>query len=79
MPEIKDGRMTGFRLFAVHPNGPVAMIGMRAGDVITSINGLELATPEKVVEAFGKLRSASHLALRFERDGQKLTNDYIIR
>jgi general secretion pathway protein C len=79
VPEIKDGRMTGFRLFAVLPHGPVAMIGMRNGDVITAINGLELASPDKVVEAFGKLRSASHLSLQFERNGDKLTNDYVIR
>jgi hypothetical protein len=31
-----------------------------------------------VVEAFGKLRSASHLSLRIERDGQRFANDYDI-
>jgi general secretion pathway protein C len=78
MPEMKNGKMAGFRLFAVHPDGPVAKIGMKNGDVLSSINGLEITSPEKVIEAFAKLRSASHLSLQVERDGQKLTNEYII-
>jgi len=79
VPEIKEGRMIGFRLFGVRPDGPVGRIGMKNADVITSVNGLELSSPEQAIEAFGKLRSASHLSLRFERDGVKTTNDCSIR
>jgi general secretion pathway protein C len=79
VPEMRDGKMAGFRLFAVHSDGPVAMIGLMHGDVISAINGLEITNPDKVIEAFGKLRSASHLSLQLERRGQRITNDYVIR
>ena len=71
VPEIKDGKAAGFR--------PFAKIGMQNGDVIASINGLEITSPEKALEVYAKLKSASHLSLGLERNGQKITKDYSIR
>jgi general secretion pathway protein C len=79
VPEMKDGKAAGFRLFAVRPDGPFAMIGMQNGDIISSINGLEITSPEKALEVYAKLKSASHLSLGMERNGQKVTKEYNIR
>jgi general secretion pathway protein C len=79
VPEIKNGKATGFRLFAVHPEGPFALIGMQNGDIISSINGLEITSPEGGLAAYTKLKSASHLSLGMERNGQKVTKEYRIR
>jgi general secretion pathway protein C len=79
VPEMKDGKAAGFRLFAVRPDGPFALIGMQNGDIISSINGLEITSPEKALEVYAKLKSASHLSLGMERNGQKLTKEYNIR
>jgi general secretion pathway protein C len=79
VPEIRDGKAAGFRLYSVRPDGPFALIGMQNGDVISSINGLEITSPEKALEVYAKLRSASHLSLGLERNGQKVTKDYSIR
>ncbi len=79
VPEMKDGKAAGFRLFAVRPDGPFAMIGMQNGDIISSINGLEITSPEKALEVYAKLKSASHLSLGMERNGQKLTKEYNLR
>lgn len=79
VPEVRDGRAAGFRLFAVRPEGPFSMIGMQNGDIISSINGLEITSPEKALEVYAKLKSASHLSLGMERNGQKITKDYNIR
>jgi general secretion pathway protein C len=79
VPEIKDGKSAGFRLYSVRPDGPFAKIGMQNGDVISSINGLEITSPEKALEVYAKLKSASHLSLGLERNGQKVTKDYSIR
>jgi general secretion pathway protein C len=79
VPEMKNGKAAGFRLFAVRPDGPFAMIGMQNGDIISSINGLEITSPEKALEVYAKLKSASHLSLGMERNGQKVTKEYNIR
>ena len=78
-PELRDGKSVGFRLQAVRPDSAFARIGLRSGDVISAVNGLALATPESGLDAFVKLRSASHLSLGLERDGQRLTHEYRIR
>jgi general secretion pathway protein C len=79
VPEIKDGRAAGFRLFSVRPDGPFAMIGLQNGDVISAINGLEMTSPDKALEVYTKLKTASHLSVGLERNGQKITKDYNIR
>jgi len=79
VPEMRDGKAAGFRLYAVKPDGPFAKIGMQNGDVISSINGLEITSPEKALEVYAKLKSASHLSLGMETNGKKVTKDYTIR
>ena len=55
VPELKDGRAAGFRLFSVRPDGPFAMIGLQNGDVISSINGLEMNSPDQALMIYTKL------------------------
>src|SRR5205085_4496836 len=79
VPEIRDGRAAGFRLFSVRPDGPFAKIGLQNGDVISAINGLEMTSPDKALEVYTKLKSASHLSVGLERNGQKISKEYNIR
>jgi general secretion pathway protein C len=79
VPEVKDGRAAGFRLFSVRPDGPFAKIGLQNGDVISAINGLEMTTPDNALMVYTKLKSASHLSVGLERNGQKITKEYNIR
>ena len=79
MPEVRDGKAAGFRLFSVRPDGPFGKIGLQNGDVIYAINGLEMISPDKALEIYTKLKSANHLAVALERNGQKITKDYNIR
>jgi general secretion pathway protein C len=79
VPELREGRSAGFRLYAVRAEGTFARLGLRNGDVIVAVNGLSLTSPESGLEAFLKLRSASHVSLAFEREGRRLTTDYRIR
>lgn len=79
VPEVRDGKAAGFRLFSVKTDGPFGKIGLQNGDVIYAINGLEMTSPDKALEIYTKLKSANHLAVALERNGQKITKDYNIR
>jgi general secretion pathway protein C len=79
VPEMKDGKSAGFRLLAIRPDGPFAVIGLQNGDVISAINGLEMTSPDKALEVYTKLKTANHLSVGLERNGQKVTMDYNIR
>jgi general secretion pathway protein C len=79
VPETKDGKPAGFRLFSVKPDGPFAKIGLQNSDVISAINGIEMNSPDQALMVYTKLRSANHLSVAIERNGQKITKDYNIR
>ncbi len=79
VPEVKDGKSAGFRLFSVKADGPFAKIGLQNGDVITAINGLEMTSPDQALAVYTKLKTANHLSVGLERNGQKITEDYTIR
>jgi hypothetical protein len=78
-PEIRAGRPFGFRLFAVAADGPFAKLGLRDEDVLVSVNGLDVTTPDHVLEAYSKLKTARHLALKLVRGGHEIVQDYTIR
>jgi general secretion pathway protein C len=79
VPETKDGKPAGFRLFSIRPDGPFAKIGLLNGDVVSAINGLEMTSPDTALLAYTKLKTANHLSVAIERNGQKITKDYNIR
>lgn len=78
VPEVRGGKAHGFRMLAVRPDGPFAKIGIQNGDVLMSINGLEMSSPEKAIEVYAKLKSASHLSLGLERMGKRIEQDYSV-
>ncbi len=79
VPSIKDGKPNGFKLYAIRPNSIFGKIGLQNGDTIKGINGLDMTSPDKALEVYTKLRSASHLSVQVERRGENLTLDYTIR
>jgi general secretion pathway protein C len=79
VPEMRDGKSIGFRLFSIKPDGPFGKIGLQNGDVISAINGLEMNSPDKALEVYTKLKTANHLSVGLERNGEKITEDYNIR
>ena len=79
VPEIRDGRASGFRLYSVRPNGPLDRLGFRSGDLIMSANALDISSPEKALEAYARLKAADAFVVALERNGDSLTNSYRIR
>jgi general secretion pathway protein C len=77
--DVRGGKPHGLRLLAVRPNGPLAKIGLQNGDVLVSINGINMTSPAKGLEVYSKLKSASHVALGLERGGKQVSQEYTIR
>lgn len=79
VPEQEGGRVVGLRLLGVRPDSLLALLGVENGDRLGAINGFELTTPEKILEAYARLRTADKLSLSVTRRGQPMTLDYAIR
>src|SRR5215470_20005032 len=79
VPSIKDGKPNGFKMYAIRPNSLFAKIGLQNGDTITSINGMDMSSPDKALEVYTKVRSASSLSVSIIRRGQPVNMDYSIK
>ena len=72
VPEIRDGRPRGFRLYGLRPDGLWARLGLLNGDVLLSINGIEMTSPDKALLVYAHVRSAARLVVRIERQASSL-------
>ncbi len=79
VPSIKNGKANGFKLYAIRPSSVYAKIGLMNGDTIHSINGFELTSPDKALEVYTKLRSASSLSVNATRRGKPISLSYSIK
>ncbi len=78
VPSLHDGKPAGFRIYAVRPCSLFAWLGMQNADRIKSINGIDISTPDRALDAYRKLQQASHISVDLERRGQDVTLTYDI-
>ncbi|RKH50980.1 type II secretion system protein GspC [Corallococcus llansteffanensis] len=69
VPALRDGRPVGFKLLSVREGSLYTRLGLRNGDVLQRINGLDLEDMEKALQAFTQLRDARRIELQLERGG----------
>ena len=79
VPEKKDGKVVGIRLFGIRPDTLLGTLGLQNGDRLETINGFDMASPEKALEAYARLRTAGNLNVRVNRRGQSQSIDYRIK
>lgn len=79
LPSQKDGKVEGFRVSEVKPNGVFAMVGLRNGDVLLRLNDFPIDSPDRALQSLIALKGQSRLKLDLIRDGQPTTYNYEIR
>lgn len=79
MPSEKNGKVLGVRVFNVHPGTLLGKLGFRNGDRIDSVNGFSLSNPEKALEAYARLRTASNVTVDISRGGKSQSIEFHIR
>ena len=72
VPEIRDGKVTGFRLHSIRPDAAVARLGLRNGDIVRAVAGVAMTSPEAAMEAYIRSRITKHPTLSVERDGKHM-------
>lgn len=74
-PHRVDGQLIGFR---VSPGAKPALfnsVGLKNGDVVTQLNGLDLTNLQQSSEAITQLRNAEHLQLQLMRGNEYISLD----
>jgi general secretion pathway protein C len=69
-PFMPNGQLKGYRIYPGPNRQQFASLGLRAGDLVTEINGIALNNPAQGMEVFRSLGDAPQVTLTVERDGQ---------
>jgi general secretion pathway protein C len=79
VPEQENGKVVGIRLLNIRPDTLLGKLGMQAGDQLRTINGFEMSSPEKALEAYAKLRTAPSIQIGVVRNGKPVNIDFQIK
>ena len=79
VPEQENGKVVGIRLFGVRPDTLLGALGMENGDRLQTINGFDMTSPEKALEAYARLRTADHLTVAGQPPRPNMNLDYNIK
>ena len=70
VPYMEGAQVKGFTLSQIVPDSVYSKLGLKNGDVISSINGIELNDAAKAIQTLNSLRSETKIELTTIRDGQ---------
>lgn len=76
MPVQENGQLVGFRLLPGQDPNFLNKLGLRAGDIVTAINGLALDDPANGVQALQALQNETSLNLEIRRGQQNMTLNF---
>jgi general secretion pathway protein C len=78
-PEKVGDDVVGLRIATLKPGTALEALGLRAGDVLSTVDGIPLTSPDRMLEAYARIRTASHARLSLIRDGKPMQLDYDVR
>lgn len=79
VPQKKNGEVIGVRLLKVGSRSLLGTLGLKRGDTVKSVNGFSLASPEKALQAYARLRTASNIRVEVVRKNRPMTLTYKIQ
>ena len=65
------GKLRGFRAYPGRNRQIFSKLGLKAGDLVTAINGTPLDDPQRGQEIFNTIQTSDHATVTIERGGQK--------
>jgi general secretion pathway protein C len=79
VPHLVNGAMSGFRLDYIAPASFYEKIGLRYGDILKQVNGVEVRDPGTMLTLFQQLRNEQTVKLDVMRNNQRTTMTFDIR
>ncbi len=65
------GKLRGFRAYPGRNRQIFGKLGLKAGDLVTAINGTSLDDPQHSQDVFNTIQTSDHVTVTVERGGQK--------
>ena len=76
VPYVRDGETLGMKLHGIPSDGPLAAMGLRNGDLLTTVNGMRLDGMDRVRRGYEILRQSSSVELEIVRGDRTLKKCY---
>ncbi|MEC9359068.1 MAG: type II secretion system protein GspC [Pseudomonadota bacterium] len=70
VPANVGGNQRGYRIYPGRDRSLFSAAGLRPGDLVTAVNGVELNDPARALQLLGELSQATSVNLSVERGGQ---------
>jgi general secretion pathway protein C len=78
-PYFVQGQQQGFRLSQLRAGGVLQQIGLQEGDVLQTVNGLNIHTPQEALQAYQQLQTESTVRIHILRHNRPTTLTYELR
>jgi general secretion pathway protein C len=72
-PNMVGGQVKGFLMTQIRSDSVYEKLGIQNGDVVRSINGIELNDAARAIQTLQAMRTETQLELTFEREGKTVT------
>jgi len=77
-PARQDGKFIGFRLQAGRERGALKELGLKPGDIVTSINGVQIDSPARGMQAMQSLGEGDRVNVTLLRGGQQTSLNLVL-
>jgi general secretion pathway protein C len=79
IPYEENGRVVGVKVYGIRRAALLGKLGIQNGDVLRTINGFDLSSPDSALEAYTKLREMDQFSIAMVRRGQPRTMEYTVK
>lgn len=70
IPQNRDGKTVGLKLFGIRSKSPFATLGFKNGDTVMAIDGQPMTNPDEALKVYAGLKNAKKVEVTIERRGQ---------
>lgn len=79
VPHFIEGKIAGYKIFAIKPDSIYTDLGMQNGDVLQKVNGVDIESPEKALQILSQLKTETDFQIDVVRGGKPMTFSYRLR
>ena len=78
-PKMEGGQSIGMEIRGIRPDTLLTKLGIQNGDILESVNGQSLSSPDAALGAYTTLRTADKFTLSIRRGGQSMMVNYSLQ
>jgi general secretion pathway protein C len=78
-PHFSNGKPNGLNLSSIRSDSIFSEMGLKSGDIITGVNGKNIASVDDAQKFYESLKSSSNVQLQLKRKGRQKTINYHIK